>query len=198
MKQRPFIILGFIALSSGFIALHPSVRIDHFWKYEVGQAIDSLDGVKVLYNGQVSHTCGRNLTSDGYNLGLKYQCVEFAKRYYYLFYNHRMPNSYGHAKDFFNPSIADGKHNSARNLKQFHNGSLSCPQKGDLIVWNGNRWNPYGHIAVVSEVREHEIEITQQNPGPTSSSRITIGLYFLDGKWQLDDEEILGWLGNRF
>ncbi|MFA0963395.1 hypothetical protein AB9P05_16445 [Roseivirga sp. BDSF3-8] len=48
---------------------------------------------------------GRNLTPDGYNLGLKYQCGEFMKRYYYLHLNHKMPDSYGHARDFFNPSL---------------------------------------------------------------------------------------------
>lgn len=50
---------------------------------------------------------------DGYNVGLRYQCVEFVKRYYSLeHYAHRMPNSYGHAKDLFDPRVEDGAMNA--------------------------------------------------------------------------------------
>ena len=68
---------------------------------EIGDKVDSLNGVFVYYNHSVGNVSGRNTTADGYNLGLKYQCVEFVKRYYYENLNHKMPNSYGHAKDFF-------------------------------------------------------------------------------------------------
>ena len=50
-------------------------------RYRVGQEVDNLDGVVVFYNGGVAHTSGRNLAPEGYNLGIKYQCVEFVKRY---------------------------------------------------------------------------------------------------------------------
>ncbi|WP_413044376.1 hypothetical protein [Pseudomonas sp. YJ42] len=62
---------------------------------------------------------GRNLTQDGYNLGLRYQCVEFVKRYYFERHGHRMPDSYGHAKDFFDPQVGDGALNARRGLLQF-------------------------------------------------------------------------------
>ncbi|SUD83261.1 Uncharacterised protein [Stutzerimonas stutzeri] len=51
---------------------------------------------------------GGNLSKDGYNLGLRYQCVEFVKRYYFERHGHRMPDTYGHAKSFFDPSLGDG------------------------------------------------------------------------------------------
>jgi len=50
----------------------------------------------VYYNGSVGHVSGRNLVPDGYNPGLKYQCVEFVKRYYYQHLNHKIPDSYRH------------------------------------------------------------------------------------------------------
>ncbi|MDW5290896.1 hypothetical protein [Formosa sp. PL04] len=62
----------------------------------------------------MGHVSGRNTTPDGYNLGLKYQCVEFVKGYYYEHYNHKMPDSYGHAKSFFNSGIKDGKRRNQR------------------------------------------------------------------------------------
>jgi len=63
---------------------------------DVGEKVDSLNGVYVYYNGSVGHVSGRNLVPDGYNPGLKYQCVEFVKRYYYQHLNHKIPDSYRH------------------------------------------------------------------------------------------------------
>lgn len=39
--------------------------------YETGQALDSLNHIVVYYNGSVGNVTERNLTKDGYNLGLK-------------------------------------------------------------------------------------------------------------------------------
>ena len=161
---------------------------------QIGDKVDSLDGVYVYYNGSVAHVNGRNLTSDGYNLGLKYQCVEFVKRYYYEHYDHKMPDSYGHAKSFFKPGLDDGALNKDRGLYQYSNGSASIPKVGDLLVFDGNIWNEYGHVAIISEVGEEDIEIVQQNPGPTAESRIRIGLEKSEGLWSIDREDVLGWL----
>lgn len=60
--------------------------------HAVGDPLDTLNGVIVYYNGGVSHDCGRNVAADGYNLGMKYQCVEFVKRYYYEYLQHEMPD----------------------------------------------------------------------------------------------------------
>ena len=76
-------------------------------KFVVGEKIDSLNGVYVYYNGGVGNVDGRELTQDGYNLGLKYQCVEFVKRYYYEELNHKMPDSYGNAKQKLRRTLQD-------------------------------------------------------------------------------------------
>jgi hypothetical protein len=159
-----------------------------------GVPVDSLNGVWVYYNGSVSHVEGRHVAEDGYNLGLKYQCVEFVKRYYYEHLKHKMPDSYGHAKDFFDPAIDDGKRNNKRGLIQFVNPSSSKPEADDLIIFSETDSNPYGHVAIVSRVSEHELEIIQQNPGPYSSSRATFSLSSNDGKWRIGNERVLGWL----
>ncbi|WP_239423145.1 CHAP domain-containing protein [Snodgrassella communis] len=158
---------------------------------KVGQVVDQFNGVNVYYNGQISHVSGRNLTKDGYNLGQKYQCVEFIKRYYYERFKHKMPDSYGHAKDFFDASIADGHINPKRNLLQFHNGSPTQPKVDDIIVFG---WSQYGHVAIISKVSNNEIEIVQQNPGPNTSSRATYPLIYKDGLWKIDNFRVLGYL----
>ncbi|TYA72035.1 CHAP domain-containing protein [Seonamhaeicola marinus] len=143
----------------------------------------------------MNNTSGRNLTKDGYNLGLKWQCVEFVKRYYFEHLNHKMPNSYGHAKDFFNVKLNDGRLNIDRNLLQYTNGSKQKPKVNDLIVFKGNLFNPYGHVAIVSKVSDLEIEIVQQNVGKTS--RDLIDLEQKNDLWFIDDNAILGWLRKR-
>ena len=169
-----------------------------FWKRsatgssptEAGAPLDSLDGVVVRHNDGFGQVHGRNVV-DGYNVGLRYQCVEFVKRYYLERFGHRMPNSYGHARDFFDRTIADGAMNSDRGLLQFTNGSAVPPERGDLIVLDGWKGNRYGHVAIVSAVEDGEVEVIQQN---TRSTRAHYDLDLVAGKWRIDHDRILGWL----
>ncbi|MPM06083.1 hypothetical protein SDC9_52378 [bioreactor metagenome] len=163
-------------------------------EYTIGKPVDSLNGVYVYYNGPISNVCGRNVSADGYNIGQKYQCVEFVKRYYYQYLHHKMPDSYGHAKDFFNTKLKDGQKNKARGLIQFSNPGKSKPKPDDLVVFGGTDHNPYGHVAIISFVSNSEIEIIQQNPGPYASSRVRYPLKKINGKWKINNENILGWL----
>lgn len=179
-----------IAWSGNWVAKNVNLNPNH----TIGEPMDSLDGVVVFYNGGINHVTERNLTPDGYNLGLKYQCVEFVKRYYYEHYGHQMPDTYGHGKSFFDPTIADGKLNPKRGLIQYHNPSFSRPQKGDLLVWDGNFWNRYGHVAIVAEVSENELTFIQQNPGPFGHNREKVKVQAANGLWEITDGGILGWL----
>jgi hypothetical protein len=158
-----------------------------------GMAIDSLHGVTVFHNGGMGAVHGRHVV-DGYNVGLRYQCVEFVKRYYLEHFSHRMPNSYGHAKDFFDSTLTDGTLNPDRGLLQFTNPSATPPAVGDLVVLGPWRGNPYGHVAIVSRVAHGEVEVVQQN---TSDTRATYDLDLVDGRWRIDERRILGWLGKR-
>jgi len=165
--------------------------------YSVGDKVDSLNGVYVYYNGAVSNVSGRNTASDGYNLGLNYQCVEFVKRYYYEYFKHKMPNSYGHAKDFYDVKLKDGQLNKQRNLVQYSNPSKLKPKVNDLIIFDGTRFNKYGHVAIVSKVTDKGIEIIQQNPGPMASSRARYTLSNNDETWKVSGGNVLGWLRMR-
>lgn len=159
--------------------------------HKAGDPIDQLNGVTIFHNGSFSNTSGRHRAPDGYNFGLRYQCVEFVKRYYYQHLKHPMPDTWGHAKDFFDPSVADGKLNTTRALLQFKNGSRSKPQPNDLLIFGPSDTNPYGHVAIVSKVNDKTLEIAQQN---TRSSRAIIPLSTSNKVWTIDHSRALGWL----
>ena len=187
------LILLIFLLSLFFI---PNIPSPPFSK-TVGTPIDSLNGVKVYYNGSIKHVGGRSLSPDQYNFGLKYQCVEFVKRYYYEHLGHKMPDTYGHAKDFFIPNLADGALNSQRALTQYRNPSQVQPQVNDLPVYAPTLFNPYGHVAIVAEVQTNTIEIIQQNPGRWGRSRQRYVLVKFEGLWRIKKSRILGWLRKK-
>lgn len=192
--MKKLFIATFLLLLAGTGAYYTNGTLSGNFPMEVGQEIDNLNGVTVFYNGGVGNVEGRNLTADGYNLGLKYQCVEFVKRYYFEHLDHRMPNTYGHAKDFFDHRLHHGQKNIDRNLIQYSNGSGSKPKVNDLLIFSETRFNPYGHVAIISAVTDDDIEIVQQNPGMLSDSRERFELENGNGKWKIKKESVLGWL----
>jgi len=205
MKIRSWIFLLtliFIALVGGCIFMKSHGGLHHikqavFNSDTIGQPLDSLNGVVIYYNGDVSHIGERNLSKDNYNIGLKYQCVEFVKRYYYEYYNHKMPDSYGHAKDFFDSNTQDGQMNKSRDLTQYTNPSKTKPQIGDLVIFDGHISNKYGHVAIVSNVYENEVEIIQQNPGPFGKSRVRFDLIYKDKTYRIEEGRLMGWLRKK-
>jgi len=167
-------------------------KINKKREFRVGQPIDWLNGIPVYYNGESFHSMGRNVGRNGYNYGLKWQCVEFVKRYYHDHLNHSMPDTYGHAKHFFSFEVEDGAINWQRNLRQFKNGGVYRPKVNDIIVFEGKH---FGHIAIISKVEKDKIEIVQQNVG--KASRHHIKLYHSKGHYYIMHKAVLGWLGKR-
>ncbi|MCD8406613.1 CHAP domain-containing protein [Tenacibaculum dicentrarchi] len=193
-KINILIIVVLVVFISGFYTIKmPRSQLAPVF----GDKIDSLNGVMVYYNGHVGTVKGRNRAKDGYNIGLKYQCVEFVKRYYYEYFKHKMPNSYGHAKSFFNTRLKDGKLNKDRNLIQYTNASKWKPKKNDLLVYSGTIFNRYGHVSIVSKVTDGKIEIIQQNPGVLGKSRVEFDLKKENNTWKIENSQILGWLRMR-
>lgn len=163
----------------------------------IGSTIDYLNGIPVYFNGKdFTNVVGRNTTTDGYNLGLKYQCVEFVKRYYYEMFDHKMPNSYGHAKDYFDKSLDDKAFNKKRGLMQYRNVREYRPEVNDILVYDAHEGNRFGHVAIISRVTKDEIEIVQQNMG--LRSRVKIPLVKFQQYWTIADYNILGWLRKEY
>lgn len=192
MKRKLFFIFILLVLCIGLLKLSQHINMNPF--RSVGETLDSFNNVNVYYNGAVNNVEKRNVTKDGYNLGLQYQCVEFVKRYYYEYLQHKMPDSYGHAKDFFNPNIKDGKRNTQRNLIQYTNGSMSKPKVNDIVVFQASWYNSFGHVAIVMEVTQNTVTIIQQNAGPFSNTRVSYDLIQENNRWKISNSKIVGWL----
>jgi hypothetical protein len=194
MHLAPKLVIWLIAapmiVVAGYWALtYHSVGMDT----DAGQPVDSLNGVLVYANGGINESHGRNLGAEGYNIGIQYQCVEFVKRYYYQRFGHKMPDPYGHAKSFFEKSLPDGALNKRRNLEQFTNGSITSPLPDDIVVFSASILNPYGHVAIISEITPYSIVVVQQNAGPLNSSRMTLPMNTIEGRHNLPSR-VLGWL----
>ena len=193
--MKKILLLFFILIATSALVLFLYKKNEQPSRtYVIGERLDSLNHVVVYYNGGMGNVSGRNTAPDGYNIGLRYQCVEFVKRYYYEYYNHKMPYAYGNAIDFFNKTLKDGELNADRDLIQYTNPSKSKPQVGDLIIMDATWTNEYGHVVIVSGVTDDEIEIIQQNAGNPDHPRDVYDLELNDGLWEIDNSRILGWL----
>jgi len=183
-KKLLILIMVILLIGGGiFIAnkIHQS-SVDK--KNGIGKVLDSYKGVDVYYNGdEYSQNHGKNYNKDGYYYGYKWQCVEYIKRFYYEAKNHKMPDVYGNAKDFFDDNVDNGKVNEKRGLIQYKNGEDEKPKSDDILIFTDTT---YGHIVIVSEVGDNFIEVIQQNMGSLARDRFELiykeGKYFVGGK----------------
>ncbi len=157
----------------------------------IGTEIDRYKGVAIYYNGTSYDQChGRHFSEDGYYYGEKWQCVEFVKRFYYVLMDHRMPDTMGHAKDFFDSTVPQGKLNHRRGLVQYRNGGNVKPRGDDLLVFINGK---YGHVAIITKVGKDMIEVVQQNV--IGQTRQQFALTISNGHYYVGEaEQPAGWL----
>lgn len=148
------------------------------------EGMDQYKSVAVFYNAsEYKNSKQKHYSSDGYYYGQKWQCVEFVKRFYYDAKKHPLPNTFGNAKDFYDPNLAHGQFNADRGLIQYKNGGNIPPRPDDILVFTHD---PYGHVGIVTEVGDDYIEIIHQNSGQTSrrTYKLTVenNHYTVEGK----------------
>ncbi|CAF3707941.1 unnamed protein product [Rotaria sp. Silwood1] len=136
----------------------------------------------------------------GIYMGIKWQCVEYARRWLCMrkqciFQNVR------HAADIFTnvksiERVTDGKHFP---LKAYPNGSPHKPQVDSILIFSRAEDQPFGHIAIICDVVPDFVRIAEQNidskywPGDYARELRLIqknDLYYIE-----DDEGIItGWM----
>lgn len=143
------------------------------------------------YNGIDAYSNGSNLYVNGaYSCcGLKWQCVEYANRYYYQKLGHQNLKYTGNANQYFGTA-------SAKGLVAYANTSSTPPAVQDMLVSNGGA---SGHIAIVREVGSNYIKVIHQNwANDTSDNSKTLSMSYANGKYTVSgfssSYPVKGWL----
>lgn len=115
----------------------------------------SIRGTEVeLFSNGACHHVAKDYSHDsiGQYLGLKYQCVEFVRRYIYLAYRINLANKWhdGDAKDWY----------ANRKLMNLDAIELDNVKDGDIVTFTGGKW---GHIGVIWKIDADCITIASQN-----------------------------------
>ena len=123
--------------------------------------------------------------------GLKWQCVEYARRYLILTMNVTFGDVES-AYQIYNLFYATSIFNKEQKYKfiGYPNGSAELPKKNDLLIFKQTLMSPYGHVAVITSVNSIEgyVEICEENYNqkwdfPSYSRRIILekknGQYYI-------------------
>jgi hypothetical protein len=96
--------------------------------------------------------------------GMKWQCVEYARRWWVTHYDVTLLNV-PRACDIWSRTyvkrLSDGKNVALEMLAS--GASKDAPRVGDLIIWKKTAEQPVGHVAVVCEVTADSVRIGEQN-----------------------------------
>ena len=146
-------LLGYahtVELGSGILA---SVAATLPW----GTTLGSFNGVTNYSNDPATMPSPqpRN-TSAGVDTGLKWECVEYVNRYYYVHYGLNLGTGQN-AWPFYGNALARG-------LTAYANGGTTVPQVGDILCFN-QTGSGLGHVAIIRAVDQANsvVHVIQQN-----------------------------------
>jgi|GEM_PF-2386287 len=135
-----------------FVLAFDSVRADTDEPF--GTQVGIFNGVPSYSNGTTSYVSNISNYYQGQYTGIKWQCVEYARRYYLAHYGIYISLTIPYASQAFTTW------GSLEYINQFQNGTGSPPIPGDILCSNGGA---YGHVAIVREVTANEVHVIQQN-----------------------------------
>ncbi len=134
----------------------------------------------------------------GIYTGLKYECVEFVRRWLIIVYGITF-ESIDHAKDIYNLNNFSNIFSNKIPIKKCINGSDKI-SFGDLVIWtNQGEFNKYGHVAVVVKIKNNQVYIAEQNTtnkswnGKNYSRKLLFNNNILVDK-EYPDTKIIGWI----
>lgn len=140
--------------------------------------------------------------------GHKWQCVEFARRWWISQLDVYLP-SIGRACDIFAEltkvrNLSTPSHLDYVHLDKYTSGETTVPpQVHDVIIWKKTERQFVGHIAVVCEVTPDYLRVAEQNvdndimwKGGTFTRQFSLRCDPATGVWTMVDEEdsLFGWV----
>jgi hypothetical protein len=168
---------------------------------EFGEEIGRVNNV-VAYS---SHNTKMNLEKNYIKVnnasiftGLKWQCVEFARRYLVLKHNitfQEIDNAY-QIFDLNNFFYINNNKLITINIKKCINGTCNIIKEGSLLIWDHNV-DDTGHVAVITKVNKDNINIAEQNrenkKWKNNYSR-QINFKYINNNIYILDNHIIGWI----
>jgi hypothetical protein len=129
--------------------------------------------------------------------GLKWQCVEFARRYLILNSNITF-NEVDWAYQIFDLNNFITLDNKIINIQKCVNGSNNIPKEGSLLIWDKYvDINCTGHVAIIVKVNNDNIMIAEQNRDNikwNNNYSRNINIEYNDNKFIILDNNIIGWI----
>ena len=150
---------------------------------------------------RTSNICDYNyINRDGTNIfsGIKWQCVEYARRYLILTHNITF-KSIDNAYQIFDLPYFTTLNNNIVNITKYLNGSKILPHIGSLLIWDKN-YKETGHVAIITSIQSYYITIAEQNydtkswNGKPYSRKLK--LLYNDG-YYIKSDNVLGWINYK-
>jgi len=95
--------------------------------------------------------------------GIQWQCIEYVRRWYIQKFNITFP-SINHAIDIWDiPYLYHPITKKKFSFYSVMNSSNIEPKVGDILVFKKNETYPYGHVAIITRVKQDAIYLSEQN-----------------------------------
>ena len=131
---------------------------------------------------------------NGYFTGLKWQCVEFARRYLIITYKISF-QEIETAEDIFRLNYFFNVHNNTLiPIKKYVNGSMVLPHVGSLLIWSKSKELKFGHVAVITSINSKYIVIREQNWDNKNIRKLK--LKYNNG-YYIMEKDIIGWINYK-
>lgn len=167
-----------------------------------GTVLGSYEGVEAFSNGSDKYFSREQNFSEEVFTGIKYQCVEYARRWLIQVKGlsfHSIPM----AADIWTLKyFTQLKTDKLIPLYKFPNGSPTPPKEGTVLIWHRNEDCPPGHVAIIAGVHADAeggyVRVAEQNlendywPGNYARE---LPLVYKEGGYYIEDEDpIIGWM----
>lgn len=182
--KRSFLLLTLLITFTFFTFPSSAISSD-----PAGTYLGEFDSVAAYSNGSYGDYSGVSNYVNGIYTGIKWQCVEYVRRYYLIKYSLNLHVGYMDAKEFYERA-------SEMDLKNYPNGESIKPQVGDILV---SASGTAGHIAIVKSTSDNQVCTIQQNfSNDSNDTNRCLTLTYSNGGYTVggfsSDYPIKGWL----
>jgi len=156
-----------------------------------GTPLGSVNGVTAYSSYSPPGPDAPNLMKNMFT-GLKWQCVEFARRY--LIVRHGITfQDVENAYDLFSvQQFLRVESNEPVSAYTHMNGAAKAPAVDSLLIYS-QEWHGTGHVAVITQVTDHTIVVAEQNRDNISCVRC-IPCSMSGGRFTILDNYVIGWV----